>query len=286
MNSDHFQFEIGINLQPEAGELTVLFSGEGSPKPGHKVGPSVHDYYLIHTILSGQGVFVSEGHAYVCQAGDTFLITPGELFSYESDRQTPWNYVWAAVQGEQALRLLKEAGLSPEKPVLQGADAAALQSLYQRIRLSFLQSPYPGLESLEASGWMRLLLHRLGLVSRNLENGAAQPPEVIDRQVEQAIRWISLQYHQQLGIGQIASSLGYHRAHFSKAFKERTGLSPKQYLMKIRMDKAKELLASRALTIDEVSSSVGFNDALYFSKQFRSWFGQSPSEYRSGLTPL
>ncbi|MFD1774898.1 helix-turn-helix transcriptional regulator [Paenibacillus rhizophilus] len=286
MNFDHYQFEIGINLQPEAGELTVLFSGEGSPKPGHKVGPSVHDYYLIHTVLSGQGVFVSEGHAYLCQAGDTFMISPGKLFSYESDRRTPWHYVWVAVQGEHALRLLKEAGLRPEKPVLQGADPAALHSLYQKIRLSFKQSPYPGLESLEASGWLRLLFHRLGLASRNLENASARQPEMIDRQVEQAIRWITLQYHQQLGIGQIASALGYHRAHFSKAFKERTGLSPKQYLMKIRMDKAKELLASRALTIDEVSSSVGFNDALYFSKQFRSWFGQSPSEYRSGLKPL
>jgi AraC-like DNA-binding protein len=48
------------------------------------------------------------------------------------------------------------------------------------------------------------------------------------------------------------------------------------------MDKAKELLGG-TLTIDQVSSSVGFNDALYFSKQFRKWSGMSPSEYRSHL---
>ncbi|MDT3426302.1 AraC-like DNA-binding protein [Paenibacillus forsythiae] len=283
MNPDHYQFEIGINLHPGEGELTVLFSGEGSPRPGHKIGPSVHDYYLIHTVLSGEGVFVSAGRSYSCQAGDTFLITPGSLFSYEADRRTPWQYAWAAIQGDAASHLLKEAGVSREKPVLKGADPLALHSFYHRIRHSFKQSPFPELESLEASGWLRLLLHRLGLASRDLGNTSDRHQEMIDRQVEQAKRWISLQYHQQLGISQIASSLGYHRAHFSKAFKERTGLSPKQYLMKIRMDKAKELLESKVLTIDEVSSSVGFNDALYFSKQFRSWCGQSPSEYRSGF---
>ncbi|MNL58409.1 Arabinose operon regulatory protein [compost metagenome] len=80
----------------------------------------------------------------------------------------------------------------------------------------------------------------------------------------------------------MAATLGYHRAHLSKAFKQKTGLSPKQYLLKMRLDKAKSLLTG-TLTIDQVASSVGFNDALYFSRQFRKFSGMSPSEYRSLL---
>jgi len=79
----------------------------------------------------------------------------------------------------------------------------------------------------------------------------------------------------------LSRNLGYHRAHLFNAFKARTGLSPKQYLTKIRIDKAKELLAG-PLTIDQIASSVGFNDALYFSRQFKKSTGMSPSEYRSG----
>ncbi|MNN42803.1 HTH-type transcriptional activator RhaS [compost metagenome] len=105
---------------------------------------------------------------------------------------------------------------------------------------------------------------------------------MIDRQIDQAIRWISLQFHQQISIDQIAATLGYHRGHLSKAFKQRTGLSPKQYLLKMRMDKAKGLLEG-TLSVDQVASSVGFNDALYFSKQFRKYFGIPPSEYRAAL---
>jgi len=51
------------------------------------------------------------------------------------------------------------------------------------------------------------------------------------------------------------------------------------YLLKIRMERAK-LLLLEPLTIEQVASSVGFTDALYFSKQFKKWYGRSPSEYR------
>jgi AraC-like DNA-binding protein len=281
MNLDHYHFTAGFNLSPNERDLTVLFSGEGKPFPEHKTGPSVHDYYLIHTVLDGEGLFQSGNFSQLCRAGDTFVIFPGSLFSYQADRNTPWHYVWVALQGQAVMQLLSEIGITQEKPLLHTEYMTEIYSLYERIRLSFQQSAYPRLESLEASGWLRLLLHHFGLANRSILS--AHPREMsdlIDRQIDQAIRWITLQFHQQISIDHMASTLGYHRAHLSKAFKQKTGLSPKQYLLKVRMDKAMELLEGY-LTIDQVSSSVGFNDSFYFSRQFRKWSGMSPSEYRN-----
>lgn len=87
MASEHYHFTAGFNLAPDEIDLTVLFSGEGKPVPGHKMGPSVHDYYLIHTVMDGKGVFQSESNSQVCGAGDTFVIFPGH---YSAIRQT-WN---------------------------------------------------------------------------------------------------------------------------------------------------------------------------------------------------
>lgn len=283
MNVEHFYIVGGFNSVPDEPDLAVLFSGEGKPYPGHKMGPAVHDYYLIHTVLAGEGCFQCGGISQKCRSGDTFVIFPGALFSYQADDNSPWHYAWLALQGNSAAALLSAAGITKDRPLLHSAKVDELASLYERTRLSFQQSPYPRLESLEASGWARLLLHKLGL--SNLDVLPARPqdlPEVIDRQIDQAIRWISLQFHQQISIDQMAATLGYHRAHLSKAFKQRTGLSPKQYLLKMRMDKAKELLEG-PLSIDQVASSVGFNDALYFSKQFRKYSGMPPSEYRAAL---
>lgn len=280
MNPDHYEFSVGINLLPEEQGIAVLFSGEGKPFPAHKIGPAVHDYYLIHTVLGGKGFFQCGGVDYPCQAGDTFAIFPGSLFSYQADREEPWHYAWVALQGYNAEKLLGQTGLTKEGPLLHSGDLHELSRLYEHIRLSFQQSSYPGLENLEADGWLRLLLHHLGWHNRTaLPVRTRELPETIDRQVEQAIRWIALQFNQTISIGQMASSLGYHRAHLSKAFKQRTGMSPKQYLLKVRMEKAEELLKG-SLPIEQVASAVGFADALYFSKQFRKWSGMPPSEYR------
>ncbi|MEK3715178.1 AraC family transcriptional regulator [Paenibacillus sp. FSL R7-0333] len=283
MDPEHYEFTLGINLTPEEQELSVLFSGEGRPHPGHTVGPSVHDFYLIHTVLEGRGRFESDTFSAECKAGDTFVIIPGMLFSYKADEGHPWHYAWVALQGIGVLDQLRTVGITRERPFAHSESVPELHNLYKGIRKSFKQSAYPRLESLEASGWVRLLLHRFG--RDNLDQLPPHPsemPEMIDRQIDQAIRWITLQFHQQLSIDHIASSLGYHRVHLSKAFKQRTGMSPKQYLLKVRMDKAKELLAS-PLTIEQVASSVGFNDALYFSKQFRKATNMPPSEYRAAL---
>lgn len=283
MNPDHYHFVASFNLVPDEQDMAVLFSGEGRPVPGHKMGPSVHDYYLIHTVLEGEGLFQSGNFSQQCRSGDTFVIYPGSLFSYQAAQEQPWHYAWVALQGSAVSALLSDAGISREHPLLHSSNIRELHSLYERIRTAFRESAYPRLESLEASGWTRLLLHQFGI--NNLSLLPAYPkelPEVIDRQIDQAVRWITLQYHQPLSINHIAATLGYHRAHLSKAFKQRTGLSPKQYLLKTRMDKASELLRG-TLTIDQIASSVGFNDALYFSKQFRKYTGMPPSEYRAVL---
>ena len=179
--------------------------------------------------------------------------------------------------------MLADIGITRDRPVLHTENLEDLYSCYVRIRESFQQSSYPKLESLEASGWIRLLFHHFGVANRSLLPAhPIEMPDVIDRQIDQAIRWITLQYYQHISIDQIAFTLGYHRAHLSKVFKQKTGLSPKQYLMKVRMEKAKDLLGG-VLTIEQISSSVGFNDPLYFSKQFHKWSGHSPSEYRNRL---
>lgn len=283
MNPEHYEFTIGINLTPAEQDLSVLFSGEARPYPGHTIGPSVHDYYLIHTVLDGRGLFQSGTFSAECRMGDTFVIFPGSLFSYQAALEAPWHYAWIALQGIDVHELLTAVGITREQPFMHSDNITELHNLYGRIRQAFGQSAYPRLESLEASGWARLLLHQFGLGNLStLPLHPAEMPEMIDRQIDQAIRWITLQFHQQISIDHMASSLGYHRVHLSKAFKQRTGLSPKQFLLKLRMDKARELLGS-PLTIEQVASSVGFNDALYFSKQFRKHTGIPPREYRIGL---
>ncbi|MGO4495322.1 AraC family transcriptional regulator [Paenibacillus sp. 2RAB27] len=286
MNQDHTYFDISINPLHSNPDLSVLFSGEGKPHPQHKMGPAVHDYYLMHTVLSGKGTFEMGQRTYACSTGDTFIIYPGELFSYTADSITPWHYVWVASTGRSVDSLLSQIGVSPQQAVVSGNNPRTIRHFYRHLRACFNQTSFPQLEELEAEGWLRLLFRELGRVNTHHISAKPAAETDIQRQIGQAIRYLELQYTQAVSIEHLARNLGYHRTYLCKMFKQYTGLSPMQYLFNIRMERAKQLLMTTAMTIDQVASSVGFNDALYFSKQFHKWSGSAPSVYRKELRQL
>jgi AraC-like DNA-binding protein len=282
MIPDHISYCSSINAAPNQGELAVLFSGDAQPVPGHYIGPAVHDYYLVHTVLSGEGTYETAGKQYKCMPGDTFVIFPGVLFRYEAGRSNPWHYTWVAFVGRSGEKMLSDLGITPEQPVINGSGGRKVCSVYRRLIRSLLQTDYPVLADLEAAGWLRVLLSEFGMANRGRLPEQKTERSDMERQVDRAIRWLTLQYAQPVSIEGMAHSLGYHRTHLSKMFKQTTGLSPMQFLLKIRMERAQTLLATN-LTIHQVASSVGYPDALYFSKLFRKWCGHSPSEYREAL---
>ncbi|MFK7693407.1 AraC family transcriptional regulator [Paenibacillus sp. HJGM_3] len=277
MNSS--TYSVVIHPFPGRGELVVLFAGHEQTMPNHQVGPQVRDYYLIHHVVSGRGTFQCRGKQYSVEAGQSFVIFPGELIRYDSDAQEPWKYRWIAFKGTMASQLLSELGLSPEHPVAQPGEPRRTSAQLHRLEQTLARAD-AGCD-LESGGLLRLVLSGYVRQERAPVAAGRAVHNPSDELVERAIRWLTLQYAQPVSIQHLAQSLGYHRTHLTKLFKQATGQSPMQYLLKIRMDRAKVLLLDD-LTVEQVASSVGFADSLYFSKQFKRWHGCTPSEYRNG----
>lgn len=311
MQVEHFRYGLSINAAYDRGDFVVLFSGEADVANGHYIGPAVHDYFLLHVVTAGEGTFETLGEKYRLKEGDAFLIFPDILVKYEASKEKPWTYMWVGFSGEQAEKALGRIGLTPERAALTGLSTGRLREMFGSIRDSLDHGATAELGSMAASGWLRLVLHELGAAAlagnaavdgvTGMDGGETEPrimtsqagaggrpmnrplPEDAlpsqQRLIDQAIRMLSYQYGQRTSIADIARKLGYHRAHLTKLFKETTGMSPMQYLNKIRMKKAEKLLEGD-LTIAQVAASVGFNDPLFFTKQFRKWRGVSPSEFR------
>ncbi|MCA0754756.1 AraC family transcriptional regulator [Paenibacillus sp. N4] len=275
----HHYFSLSINAAPLKGEMSVLFSGLGQPVAGHFIGPAVHDYYLIHVVLDGEGVFETLGESHELRAGDAFVIFPDLLVRYQADMIRPWKYMWVAFSGDIVEDSLSSIGIKPDTGVFRACRLPAMKRMFRSLRKGMERKDNPALGNMEASGWLRMILHELGSGRQGVETEAGGPRTRSYRQIDQAIRLLSLQYGQQLSIEGIAATLGYHRSHLTRLFKEATGLSPMQYLLKVRMKKAEELLEGE-LTVAQVAASVGYNDPLFFTKQFHKWSGKSPTDYR------
>jgi transcriptional regulator GlxA family with amidase domain len=70
---------------------------------------------------------------------------------------------------------------------------------------------------------------------------------------------------------------------YSNVFKESTGTSPQQYLIDLRLQKAKELLSHTSLNIRQIASLTGFNNQLYLSRLFKKYESIPPSDYAKNL---
>ncbi|WP_123039318.1 AraC family transcriptional regulator [Cohnella candidum] len=266
----------------EPGELTVLFAGESQTKPGHRVGPKVVDYYLLHHVTSGKGRFRLEDFEAELGAGDTFLIPPNQLASYASDEEEPWRYRWVAFAGTHASALVQTTGLAAGNPVARTGASRVPGERCRSIYDAFLARSRAA--SLEAAGHLLLLLSALQERADESVPAPLRPSSHSEELVGQIIGYLTAQYAEPVTIEGMAETLGYNRAYLSRLFKAKTGLSPATFLTRHRIDQGRRLLRERPeLTIEQVASSAGFPDPLYFSKQFKRRYGQSPTEYRAAV---
>ena len=262
--------------------LHVLFAGTSQTLPQHQAGPKIYDYYLLHYIEGGSGIFRTEHRTYELGAGDCFLIHPGQLVSYISDQNHPWKYRWAAFTGKESDSWVLQAGFTPEQPVLSIMEGSVVPASLQGMMEAF----YANKESshLKSLGYLYLII---GEAAEQLSTSSRLPGagSQVKRTVKQMIHFMSSQYAHPISIEQMCDSLGYNRAYLSRVFKQETGLSPVTYLLKLRIEKSRQLLRERPeLSVEQVASSVGMTDALYFSRQFKRFCSQSPTSYRLQVT--
>jgi AraC-like DNA-binding protein/ligand-binding sensor protein len=88
-----------------------------------------------------------------------------------------------------------------------------------------------------------------------------------------------------LSLGQVAKAVNTSTFYFCKMFKKATGLNFTDYVSRLRIEKAKNLLLNRNLRVSEIAYEVGFQSLTHFNRVFKKIMGQSPTEYRDQLVP-
>mgnify|MGYP003301511317 CR=1 FL=1 len=97
-----------------------------------------------------------------------------------------------------------------------------------------------------------------------------------------AVDYLDQNYRNEITVQQLAKHLKISTPHLHRLFLEHTGQSPYQYILELRIQKAKELLADPILQIKYISKEVGFNHANHFIHHFKRITGVTPGQYRAG----
>ncbi|MDJ0595353.1 MAG: AraC family transcriptional regulator [Pleurocapsa sp. MO_226.B13] len=99
-------------------------------------------------------------------------------------------------------------------------------------------------------------------------------------QLRQAVDYIQSHLAENLSLDAMATEVGISRFYFCRLFKQSTGITPYQYLIKCRIDRAKVLLKQRNLSITDIALEVGFSNQSHFTKHFKRLIGTTPKVYR------
>lgn len=105
---------------------------------------------------------------------------------------------------------------------------------------------------------------------------ARLPQRLTQQQIQSAIDYMHAHLNQDISLDALAQTVNISSSHLRRLFKQATGMAPHQYLINLRVNRAKELLLTNSLSISEVAAEVGFADQSHLHRHFKRIFGITP----------
>lgn len=260
-------------------DLNVDHYGAEICDKNYSFGPTIRDNFVLHFIVDGKGKFTIDGQTIELGVGDMFILPKGKVTFYQADSKHPWTYLWVGFSGSKAENILSKTQLLEQYFCHSTLKSKVLDQIVKLTQ--FRDQKLDDVTELQLIAELYKLL--AFLIEEFPSKAMSDSSILIQNYIKQAKKIIHTQYGTSLKVGEIADKLNLNRSYLYKIFKEETGYAIKDYIVQVRMEKSADLLTNTTFHISEVANAIGFTDGLTFSKAFKKYFNQSPSNYRKAL---
>ena len=254
--------------------------------------PNVHGYYEMVYMKRGNAVFEISGQPVPIGPNDIIIIKPRQYhkfivksepacefivlrFKFESQRNSS---EYSEVPLEDFLNFVSSKETGPFI-TLKVSQKNEIITLLNRI-LKERANDDIGSEFLN----YLLVLELFVLISRALkmewENSIKHKSPKLKELIHISVNYIHNNFERDISLGDIAKFVFLSPSYFTRAFKEEMGISPISYLLKVRIERAKELLTETDQKISDIALSVGFSNQQRFNEIFKKYTGLTPLQYR------
>lgn len=230
--------------------------------------------YLFQYTVSGFGHFRLGEKTHEIHPGTAFLAEiPGDHHYCLPHASSHWTFYFVLFRQQHLqelwTELLQTVGVTPSFE-RSSAVVRSLQSLYAEAHGNRIQN------SFQASSLIYRFMMDL------LQSSTVQKQEKANwpLQIKQAAAYMESEFHRLQSLDDVAGAAGLSKYYFTRMFTKTTGISPMDYVTKLRIEKAVQLLRSSPLSVEEIAYAVGYTSGSYFSKVFRSRVGFPPADFR------
>jgi AraC-like DNA-binding protein len=236
-----------------------------------KHGAGSHYCFFQYT-LSGAGRAIIENGDSSIECGTGFLCSTNHQFKYWFDKKNApyWEFLWIGFTGDAALSIFATIQKEFGKIVPIPSQSGTILMLHDLYRKSIEKEWHSTIE-ISTAGYAFLMQMIEDLRLRGTQDAITR--------IDESIKFLKTHFREQMNIAIICEQFGYSREHFSRLFRQQTGLSPMQFILNLRLNHAKKLLCSTRLSLKAIAAECGLNNANYLCSLFRKRFGISPRDY-------
>jgi len=233
------------------------------------------DEFQLLFIVKGSGHFESAHHSRIqIDAGTIILLFPGEWHNYYYNPDTGWDEYWVGFDGINVQNMIKSGFFTVTNPVFKVGINDEFISFYKSI-IAYAEQEAVGYQQVASS----IVRHMLGLLYFKNQNSLFSDKEVVEK-INQARILIRDNISNSVSPADIATQLGLGYSWFRKAFKKYAGISPAQFQLQIRLQRAKDLLLNTNQSVSEIAYELTFDTPGQFSTFFRQKASMTPKEFR------
>lgn len=237
---------------------------------GMRRGRGIDQAILIFCTRGG-GWVESSGSRRPVSAGQVVVIPPGTAHAYGAEPDDPWTVWWLHVTGTDVPAFLEAMGVPNETQVRNVSDRYRAVALVEEV-VRWMERDLTRSSLIAATGaaW-----HLLALLSADRPTSNRRSTVI-----EEAQDYLRNHLEERVSVANLASMASMSPSHFAFLFREQVGYPVVKYQTHLRMARGRELLDTSDEPISTVARLVGYDDAFYFSRQFRALHGTTPLKYR------
>lgn len=264
--------------RPVTRDLCVTHIGAFIAASGHYVerrkGASQH---VMIGCLSGTGWCRMGAKEWPVGPGDMLFLPSGTPHEYQTDAGHPWTIFWVHFQGLRAGDYLSSLGVSTSRPV---ARVDALTALIEAFEDTFRHTSH-GFNETAMLGMSTAFARLLGLVRVHRRETGAKSKHSSERLLR-AVAKMKERLDHPWTLAELSALAGLSVPHFTELCRRQCGMPPLSLLIRLRLQRAVELLQAGSHNVGEAARVVGYADPFYFSRLFRKHMGRTPSACRNG----